>query len=160
MTSLPRNKEGLVVSRHTEELRAIDVNIGGLSVEGVMDKGSQIIGLRRDIWERLAIPLQSDHIMIMESANKSTDKMVGLIQDLEISIGGFKFYVQAQVVQDVPYELLIGRPFITLTQLVAKNSDDGSSVVTLIDPNMNAVISVPTRARTKRPNPSEANVGF
>jgi hypothetical protein len=46
--------------------------------------------------------------MVMELANKSKDKTMGLLQDLKIEIGGYDFYLQVQVVKDAPYEMFLG----------------------------------------------------
>jgi hypothetical protein len=109
MASLPVRQDNIVVAKHTEELRAIEVILEGkISVEAVVDDGSQIIGIRKDKWEALGVPIRSDHQMVMESANKTKDHTMGLLQDLVLEIGGYKFYLQAQVVENAPYEVLLG----------------------------------------------------
>ncbi|MFI5420871.1 MAG: retropepsin-like aspartic protease, partial [Nitrososphaerales archaeon] len=146
MAGLPVRKDELIVANHTEELRAIDVELNGsFQVEGILDEGSQIIGLRKDIWEKLGLPLRSDHVMVMESANQTKDHTLGLLQDLKMTIGGYDFYVQAQVVENAPYEMLIGLPFKTLTQSNTRHFSNGDAHLTLTDPNTQAVITVPTR---------------
>ena len=85
--------------------------------------------------------------MVMESANKSKDETIGLLQDLKMRIGQYDFYVQVQVVKIAPYELLLGRPFLTLTQAVHKHFTNGSSQLTLIDLNTCNTITIPTRCR-------------
>lgn len=150
MATLPVRQDNIVVAKHTEELRAIDVLIEGkVQMEAVVDDGSQIIGIRRDKWEELGIPIRSDHQMVMESANKTKDHTMGLLQDLELEIGGYKFYLQVQVVENAPYEILLGRPFFTLTQAVTRHFTNGDSHITLVDPNTGAVITFPTKPRIR-----------
>ncbi|PPQ72997.1 hypothetical protein CVT25_007246, partial [Psilocybe cyanescens] len=161
---LPQTKE-LVVAKHSEELRALDFKMGDLTVEGVMDEGSQICVLRRDIWEKLGLPLRSDHIMVMESANSSKDSTLGLLQNLKVSVGGYNFFIQVQVVKEAPYKFLVGLPFMSLTQLVTKHYTDSSSDVVMVDPNSGAVITVPTRKRkctesSLQSESSQTGVGF
>ncbi|PPQ83863.1 hypothetical protein CVT25_000919 [Psilocybe cyanescens] len=67
LASLLAQTKELVIAKHSEELQAMDFKMGDLTVEGVMDEGSQICVLRRDIWEKLGLPLRSDHIMVMDS---------------------------------------------------------------------------------------------
>jgi hypothetical protein len=132
-----------------EELRALDVMINGMRVEALADDGSQILSIRKDIWERIGTPIRSDHVITMELANLSKNETMGLLQDLKVEIGGYNFYVQVQVVQDAPYKLLLGRPFFTLTQAIHRHFSDGSSHLTLVNPNTNAVLTISTHARNR-----------
>ena len=143
-------EENLVVANHVEELRVINVMIHGVKVIATVDDGSQILSIRQDVWERLGLPLRSDKIMVMESANKTKDETMGLLQDLKVQIGEYDFYLQVQVVKDAPYELLLGRPFLTLTQANHKHFTNGESRLTLIDPNTRDTITVPTRSRRQQ----------
>jgi hypothetical protein len=74
---------------------------------------------------------------------------MGLLQDLKIKIGEYDFYVQVQVVKDAPYELLLGRPFLTYTQAIHKHFTNGESRLTLTDPNTRDKITIPTRGRMR-----------
>src|SRR5712664_1694824 len=139
--------ENLVVAKHTEELRVIDIEIHGIEVVATVDDGSQIVSIRQDKWEKIGLPIRSDKIMVMESANKTKEETMGLLQDLKINVGGYDFYLQVQVVKDAPYEMLLGRPFFTLTQATHKHFDNGESRLTLFDPNSGDKIMLPTRAR-------------
>ena len=139
----------LIVAKHTEELRVIDITIQGVGIIATVDDGSQIISIRQDIWERIGLPIRSDRIMIMESANKTKDETMGLLQDLKVDIGGYDFYLQVQVVKDAPYEMLLGMPFYTLTQASHKHYDNGDSRLTLHDPNTGDKITIPTRPKSK-----------
>lgn len=141
--------DNLVVAKHTEELRVIDMSIQGIDIIATVDDGSQIVSIRQDKWERIGLPIRSDKIMVMESANKSKDETMGLLQDLKVNIGGYDFYLQVQVVRDAPYEMLLGRPFFTLTQASHKHFDNGESRLTLFDPNTGDKITLPTRARNR-----------
>ena len=150
--------EKTIVAKHVEELRVIDVLINGIKVIATVDDGSQILSVRQDVWEKIGLPIRSDKVMVMESANKTKDETMGLLQDLKINIGGYDFYVQVQVVRDAPYEMLLGRPFFTLTQATHKHYANGESRLTLIDPNTQAKITLPTRGR-EREREREQNCG-
>ena len=66
MASLRVRQDNIVVAKHTEELRAIDVLLEGkIRVEAVVDDRSQIIDIRKDKWEALGVPIRSDHQMVM-----------------------------------------------------------------------------------------------
>ena len=62
-TSLPSN---LIVGKSIIELRVIPLRLEGhISVEAVLDEGSQVIGLRRDIWEKLGLLIHPEQTMVM-----------------------------------------------------------------------------------------------
>ena len=155
--------DSLIVAKHTEELRVINVLIHGVEVIATLDDGSQIISIHQDRWEKTGLLIHSDKIMIMDSANKSRDETMGLLQDLKITIGGYDFYLQVQVVRDAPYEMLLGRPFFTLTSASHKHFDCGDSRFMLFNPNTgnklcylliqetNLSTIIPTSPRTDAP---------
>ncbi len=97
-------------------------------------------------------PLRSDHNLSMESANQGVNDTKGLLADLPLKIGNHTFFVQAQVVDDASYEMLLGRPFHTLTQASTRHFRNGDAHLTLVDPNTQAVITIPTHARVRTPH--------
>ncbi|KAF8810011.1 hypothetical protein BYT27DRAFT_7021069, partial [Phlegmacium glaucopus] len=133
-----------------EELRAVDVIIEGHEVEATIDDGSQILSIREDVWQRSGLPLRADETIVMESANLTKDKTMGLIKNLKLIIGGYDFYVQAQVVKNAPYEVLLGRPFFTLTEASHQHYSNGDSRLTVLDPNTQELITIPTRPRNRK----------
>ena len=146
--NVAEDQDRLIVAKHAEGLRVIDILIQGVKVIATVDDGSEIVSIRQDVWERIGLPIRSDKIMIMESANKTRDQTMGLLQDLKINIGGYNFYLQVQVVKDAPYEMLLGMPFYTLTSADHKHFDNGDSRLTLLDPNTGDTITIPTRPRS------------
>ncbi|KJA18652.1 hypothetical protein HYPSUDRAFT_919512 [Hypholoma sublateritium FD-334 SS-4] len=151
---IPRNDD-IIVANHMEDLRCIKIEVpGGTAVNAILDEGSQIIALRADIWQKTGLPLRTDHLMVMESANQSTNDTKGLLPDFPITIGDFKFYIQVQVVENASYEMLLGRPFLTLCQASTRHFSNGDSHITLVDPNSQAVITLPTHTRVRDPRPA------
>jgi hypothetical protein len=142
----------IIVANHTEELRTIPLELDGkVTVDAILDEGSQIIGIRRDIWEKLGLPLLRDLTIVMESANATKESTMGLLRDLPVRIGSSTFYLQVQVIENAPYEMLLGRPFLTLTQAQTHHYSNGDSHITLIDPNTNETITIPTMTRVRKP---------
>ncbi|KAF6761017.1 hypothetical protein DFP72DRAFT_881994 [Ephemerocybe angulata] len=147
LNALPANASK-TVANDAETLRTIEVELDGrVKVDAILDDGSQIIGIRRDIWERLGLPLRSDHRMTMEAANASTSQTLGLLPNLKVYIGTCEFILQVQVVEEAGYDMLLGRPFHVLAQAQVQHFRNGGAVATLTDPHTRAVITVPTKAR-------------
>ncbi|RXW16706.1 hypothetical protein EST38_g9147 [Candolleomyces aberdarensis] len=150
LASFPLNTNGKAMTREAETLRTIETLLDGrVKVNAILDDGSQIIGIRRDIWEKLALPLCSDCVMTMESANRSRNDSLGLLSNLPLRIGHLDFYVQAQVMDSTSYEVLLGRPFHVFAQAVLRHFSTGDAHVTLTEPNSGQVITVPTRPRLR-----------
>lgn len=80
----------------------------------------------------------------MESTNNSKNTTLGLLENLKIKIGQFEFYIQAQVVEEALYAMLLGCPFMTLCQAGTRHFTNRDSQITLVDPNTHAVITIPT----------------
>jgi hypothetical protein len=160
MAALPERTDNIIVADHSVNLRVLDLTLDDkVQVEAILDEGSQIVGLRKDIWEKLGVPVRSDHKMNMISANASSNQTIGLIHDLKVTIGAYNFYLQVQVVENASYEMLLGRPFLTLTEANTQHYANGDSHITLQDPNSKAIITLPTRARGNAQERQSAHVG-
>ncbi|KZV80434.1 hypothetical protein EXIGLDRAFT_568611, partial [Exidia glandulosa HHB12029] len=114
------------------------------SVEGVIDNGSQMVLISRLFWEALGKPLDFDKRVSLEAANNTTAATLGLCADLEVDIGGLVFVLHAQVVEEAPFSLLLGRPFLALARAVEETAFDGSSVLTLNSPSSPRAVRIPT----------------
>lgn len=148
--------DGAVVAIDSLPLRIIDAVLDDkVEVECILDGGAQFIAIRKDVWERLAIPRRSDLIMVLESANGTKSQTLGVCQNLKLSIGSLDLFFQAQVVDVAPFEVLLGRPFFALTSCQDQNYPNGEQTLTLTDPNADQVITIATRERSTRRRPGE-----
>ena len=118
-------------------------------VECILDFGSQIVAMRKEIWEKIGEPIRSDKIMIMEAANKTKSETMGVLENLKISVGPVELRLQVQVMKDAPYDMLLGRPFYALAQCVTKDYTSGDQYITITDPNTKHEIMIPTRDRIR-----------
>jgi hypothetical protein len=134
----------LVVGEDCLPLRAVYPLISGNhKFESVLDSGSQIIGMREDIWEAIGDPMH-DTKMSLQSANNTRDETMGKLRDVRFTFGDLDFYLQIQVVRNAPYEILLGKPFFALTTAVDKHFLNGDQHITLTDPNTGRTVTVPT----------------
>ena len=70
MSALPERTDNIIVADHSVNIRVLDVTLNvNVNVEAILDEGSQIVGIRKDIWEKLGVPICSDHKIHMISAN-------------------------------------------------------------------------------------------
>jgi hypothetical protein len=142
--------DSIIVATQIEDLHTIELELDGkISVNAILDEGSQITAIRKDIWEKLGLPLLSNEKMVMESANSSREATLGLLRDLPVRIGCCTFYLQVQVVVNVSYDMLLGRPFLTLTEAHTHHYSNGDSHITLVDPNSHDTFTILTKPQVR-----------
>ncbi|KAI9429881.1 hypothetical protein H4582DRAFT_2088124 [Lactarius indigo] len=147
--STPRTAE------YSLPLHEIDILINGIVSEaGVLDQGSQIVVIRKDLAQEAGVFINHDHRLEMEGANGLVSKTLGCAENLLMQVGDVSFEVHAHVVDHAPFRLLLGRPFHHLLLCRLEDHPDGRVDVSVRDPADPArSISIPSRAR-------KAQVGF
>ena len=83
----------------------------------------------------LGIAWDPDITVQMQSANRTLERTLGLAKNVSFLFGKITVYLQVQVIENVAYKVLLGRPFDTIMESVIMNKKDGSQSLTLTDPN-------------------------
>ena len=142
----------VVVAAESHALRTVYPLINGVGeVESLLDPGSQIVSMSRDVAMKLQVPWDPDIQVHMESANKTVEKTLGLAKNVPFVFGPITVYLQVHVIERVAYKVLLGRPFDTITESEVKNSKDGSQLLTLTDLNTGERCVMHTHERGKAP---------
>jgi hypothetical protein len=143
---LQRSDDSRIVAEHFMLLKCIRaVTHHGRILSCILDQGAECIVMPRSVWRTLGgIPLRSDHKLTMESINTSTDKMLGVIENLPLDFGAGDMLFQVQVVPTANFDVLLGRLFFTLTSCRTEDLPNGEQDVTLTDSNTGKVIHIPT----------------
>ena len=132
-------------------LRTVRVDFGsGYEPECVLNGGSQMILIRKDIWKKLNVSLDPNQAVKMEAANSTVNLTNGLVEDYPIRIDNMEVYVQMQVVDDAPYEVLLGRPFFAVYRCSEISASDGDVLLQIVDPTTGRPKVFPTHARKTR----------
>jgi hypothetical protein len=142
----------VVVAAESQALRSVYPLINGVGeVESLLDPGSQIVSMSKEVATMLQVPWDPDIVVHMESANKSLEKTLGLAKNVPFVFGSITVYLQVHVIRNAAYRVLLGRPFDTITESVVKNSKDGSQSLTLTDLNTGERCEMSTYERGKLP---------
>ena len=72
---------------------------------------------------------------------------MGMLPRIHFMVGDINLHCTVQVVQEAPFECLIGQPFTALAQTIFQEFQDGTAHLTLTNPNTRASVMVPTQAR-------------
>ena len=138
-------------------LRVIDATFAGdVKAECILDSGSQFIAMRRDVWEKTGLSLNPDTAALVEAANSSKSATLGAIPNVSMTIGDLELAVYVHIVEEAPFEVLLGRPFFVLTKCETKDTEDGGQVLRLTDPWEGRSALVPTRDRVRTRNAERA----
>ena len=93
-------------------LQEIDVALSNGSMEpALLDSGSQIVVIRKDLAQELNAHINAGLRIEMEGANGSTNWTLGCVEHLPMRVGGVSFNLHAHVIEHAPFRLLLGRPF-------------------------------------------------
>jgi hypothetical protein len=144
--------KSVVVAAESLALRTVYPLINGVGeVESLLDPGSQIVSMSRDVATALQVTWDPDIVVHMESANKSLEKTLGLAKNVPFVFGPITVYLQVHVMAKVAYKVLLGRPFDTITESEVKNSRDGNQSLTLTDLNTGERCVMQTHERGRPP---------
>ena len=131
---------------HSLPLHALEAKIPGTchSLMGILDSGSKVVVMPKCIWEELGLPLHSDHVLRMMSANTSIDSTIGVLENLALDFGAGEVLLQVQIMGCTNFNLLLGRPFHCLMSMTTEDSPDGTQLIMLRNPNTGKQYALPT----------------
>ncbi|KAF9439902.1 hypothetical protein P691DRAFT_689353, partial [Macrolepiota fuliginosa MF-IS2] len=154
LESLPDKERGkqVFVARESETLRVVTSLINGVrNEEALLDNGSQIISMSRDVAMACQLSWDPDVTINMQSANGQVERTCGLAVDVPFSLGGITIYLQVHVMENPAYRVLLGRPFDVLTESQVRNLASGGQIVVITDPNTQKRAVLPTYPRGESP---------
>jgi hypothetical protein len=135
------------VAPESRQLKVLELLINGkVKAESILDGGSMIVTMSEVVAWKANLNWNPNIVIQVESANQSIDTSLGLAENVPFRIGNIVVYLQVHIIRNAAYEVLLGQPFDCITQLVVQNSQDGTQLVTLTDPNDgNKRLTVPTQ---------------
>ncbi|KAI0038542.1 hypothetical protein FA95DRAFT_1505439, partial [Auriscalpium vulgare] len=90
----------------------IRVQIEGQDVDAIVDTGSQLNIVRRDVWEDLVKkPVDIRRATRMNDVNGGDGALLGLVTDVHLQFGAVVAPADMYVAEHVPFMLLLGRPW-------------------------------------------------
>ncbi|KAF9800393.1 hypothetical protein IEO21_10373 [Rhodonia placenta] len=113
-------------------------------IECIVDPGSQIVAMSEEVCLGLNLLFDPTIQLNMQLANGEVDRSLGLIRNVPFRIGEIVLYLQAHVIRNTAYDILLGRPFNVLTQSVVKNFADENQTITILCLNTGETVTIPT----------------
>ena len=75
---------------------------------GILDSRSKVVTMPKHVWEELGLPLHSNHVLWMTSANTSVDLTIGVLENLSLDFGAGEVLLQVQIMDHTNFDLLLG----------------------------------------------------
>ena len=86
----------------------------------------------------------------MQSVNGTVNKSLGLARNIPCRIGNITLYLQIHIIHNPAYDILMGRPFDVLTESIVCNYTNEDQTITIHNPNLGEVTTIPTLPRGSR----------
>ncbi|SJL06608.1 uncharacterized protein ARMOST_09950 [Armillaria ostoyae] len=115
-----------------------------LKVECIIDPRSQVISMSEAVCLCLGLIYDPMVILEMQLANGTMNYSLGLARNIAFLFGDITLYLQVHVIQQSAYDILLGRPFDTLTQSIVRNYADENQTITIHDLNTSKTATIPT----------------
>ena len=142
----------IVVAMESSSLRALHPIINGnRTEEALLDGGSQIVSMAKDVAVRLKVLWNPEIVIHMQSANRQLEKTLGLAQNIPFLFGDITVYLQVHIINNPAYKVLLGKPFDAVCESKVKNSRDGDQLIMITNPNTRQRCTLPTYMRGQRP---------
>lgn len=143
------DEEGNVTAQNTLPLRYIPVMLNHkLTCKAVLDTGSTFVAMSRGVYKALKDTVRYNSFLGLTSANGSQSWTQGLLHNCVVSIGDMNIKLHIHVVDNAPFDLLLGQPFFALTRCAIEHTLDGDAELVMMDPNTKVVYRAPTFERT------------
>jgi len=129
-------------------LRVVPAVINGIGEEEVLlDSGSQIVSMTKKVATANKVSWDPSLSIQMQSANGLLSRTCGLARNVLFTLGEVTVLLQVHVMDAVPYTVLLGRPFDTITESRIVNDKEGDQTVCITCPNTGTKVAIPTYKR-------------
>ena len=103
--------------------------------------------MSRRVWEQLHLSILSDRVISMKSANNTTEHSLWLVPRLKLRFGLVEMVVQVHIMDNAPFDILLGRPFFRAGQCCTFDFANGEQHITLTDLATGREVTIPTHTK-------------
>ena len=143
-----RDDDAIVVAHEARSICTLVAIVNNRTeVECILDPGCEIIAISEPVALRAGIAWNPLHRVSMESANAQRNLSLGIATNVPFLFAGVVVYLQAQIMRQVAYDVLLGRPFDDIVKSQVTNLPGDNQTITIHCPNTKQVITLPTFPR-------------
>ena len=118
----------------------LNLEVYGVALTAEYDPGSMVNIMSAETASELNLPFQSCTKYRMRAANMTTTSFLGICEDVTLKIGGLSGW-QTFMIANVGYPILLGKPFSAHFRASDHTNFDGTTTLTLRDPDPTKSIS-------------------
>jgi hypothetical protein len=90
------------------------------------------------------VPFDPHYHIHIQSTNGVVDRTIGLCANVPLTVSNITFWVQFQIVKTDAFSVLLGQPFMKLSNMMVNHGRTGErTTVTIEDPNTGAILRLP-----------------
>ena len=106
---------------------------GKLKVKMLIDSGSEMCMMSRDLYERAKglLPVDTGIRWSIGSANSTMDKVFGVCHSVAVEVGGIEILVPVFILEGASQEFSLGRTWDHLARAQHDNRQDGSLYISI-----------------------------
>ena len=95
-------------STEIDSLRVIRTVINDdVSIEGILDGGSEIVAMDRSVWNKIGVSLDPSKRINMQATNLSMNLTKEVVENLKVSVPGMDLYMQVHILENTPFDFLL-----------------------------------------------------
>jgi hypothetical protein len=133
----------LTVVKESHALQLLDMLVNNQEyIEAIVDPRLQIIAMSEAVCHNLNLQYDPRIRLKMQLANSSVDLSLGLSHNVPAQIRSITLYLQIHVIWAPAYDILLGRPFNMITELVVHNYKNKDQTITICDPNTSQMATI------------------
>ena len=83
----------------------------------------------------------------MVATDHSRSSTLGTLENVLLKFGDIELYIQVQVVEDAPFDILLGQLFFAVAGARTSHSTSGEQLITLKDLNSGSVVTLATKGK-------------
>ncbi|KAE9393351.1 hypothetical protein BT96DRAFT_829387, partial [Gymnopus androsaceus JB14] len=106
--------------------------------------GCSIIAMSMATCNVLGVMFDPMHCIPLQSANDKMDWTLGIARDVRFCFGEVTAILQVHIVDSPAYDVFLGRPFEVLTQACTQSFLSRDQHITIINPNTEKIVTIPT----------------
>ena len=137
-------------ANESDAIWEIQASINNVEFSAIVDTGASICVVTKALWRQLNAPLHPSKTIRMRDANNGEVSTAGAMVNQDIIVGGQPFTLTIQVVDEAPYDCLLGVPFCKLAHATLLFTED-DLCIRVINPDTKVEVVVPAfpRGRAK-----------
>ncbi|KIK14047.1 hypothetical protein PISMIDRAFT_34349, partial [Pisolithus microcarpus 441] len=100
----------------------------------ILDGGSQVVALRKEVAEVLQLPIEKDGCITMETATQGKEAMEGIVNNCPITFAGVTVHLPIQIIRNTAFNIILGQPFTCTLHATTQDLLNGAQSVEIIEP--------------------------